>query len=232
VASETEPGLVRVLPCGERALLVEVTDTLTAMALARQFDQLRAAGGLPWSDVHDVVTGERTVLVIAWRLTTMTELRPAILESVSAARLPVRELGTGGGQTPEIVAPLEIPVVYDGPDLLDVAALTGLSPAQVVDAHTGAEWDVGFTGFAPGFAYLVGGDPRLIVPRRAEPRPRVAAGSVALAGPYSGIYPTDSPGGWQLIGRTEVTLWDLHRDPPAVLRPGMRVRFRNVGGPP
>ena len=234
--SETEPGLVRVLPCGERALLVEVADTLTAVALARQFDHLRAAGGPPWSDVHDVVTGERTVLVIAGHLTTMTELRPAILESVSAARLPVLKLGgelvTGGNRTPAIVAPLEIPVVYDGADLLDVAALTGLSPAQVVDAHTGADWDVGFTGFAPGFAYLVGGDPRLVVPRRAEPRPRVAAGSVALAGPYSGIYPTDSPGGWQLIGRTEVTLWDLHRDPPAVLRPGMRVRFRNVGGPP
>jgi hypothetical protein len=97
VASETEPGLVRVLPCGETALLVEVADTLTAVALARQFDHLRAAGGPPWSDVHDVVTGERTVLVIAGHVTTMTELRPAILESVSAARLPVLKLGASSG---------------------------------------------------------------------------------------------------------------------------------------
>ena len=93
--SETEPGLVRVLPCGETALLIEVADTLTAVALARQFDHLRAAGGPPWSDVHDVVTGERTVLVIAGHLTTMTELRPAILESVTAARLPVLKPSPG-----------------------------------------------------------------------------------------------------------------------------------------
>ncbi len=100
----------------------------------------------------------------------------------------------------------------------------------MIAAHTGTEWKVGFTGFAPGFAYLIGGDPRLVVPRRAEPRPRVTAGSVALAGPYSGVYPTESPGGWQLIGHTDLPLWDLQRDPPAVLRPGMRVRFRDAGG--
>lgn len=125
---------------------------------------------------------------------------------------------------------VEIPVVYAGADLLLVAAHTGLSVAQVIAAHTGTEWKVGFTGFAPGFAYLIGGDPRLVVPRRAEPRPRVTAGSVALAGPYSGVYPTESPGGWQLIGHTDLPLWDLQRDPPAVLRPGTRVRFRDAGG--
>ena len=92
---------------------------------------------------------------------------------------------------------------YDGPDLDDVAALTGLSRAEVVAAHTGTPWRVAFGGFAPGFAYLVGGDPRLRVPRRDRPRPSVPAGSVGLAGEFSGVYPRSSPGGWQLLGTTD-----------------------------
>ncbi|MCB1289862.1 MAG: carboxyltransferase domain-containing protein, partial [Mycobacterium sp.] len=100
---------------------------------------------------------------------------------------------------------------------------------EVVAAHTDTPWRVGFGGFAPGFAYLVGGDPRLAVPRRAEPRTRVPAGAVALAGEFSGIYPRDSPGGWQIIGRTDAVLWDADRLQPALLAPGMRVRFRAAG---
>ncbi len=92
-------------------------------------------------------------------------------------------------------------MVYDGADLDEVARLTGMTPDQVVAAHTGTLWRVGFGGFAPGFAYLVGGDERLNVPRQSEPRTRVPAGSVALAGEFSGVYPRESPGGWQLIGR-------------------------------
>ena len=103
-----------------------------------------------------------------------------------------------------------------------------MGAADVVAAHTGTTWQVGFAGFAPGFAYLVGGDSRLAVPRRREPRPRVPAGSVALAGEFSGIYPRESPGGWQLIGRTEVVLWDISRPQPALLIPGMSVRFRRA----
>ena len=106
-----------------------------------------------------------------------------------------------------------------------------LAVDDVVAAHTGTRWQVGFAGFSPGFAYLVGGDPRLAVPRRAEPRPRVRAGSVALAGEFSGIYPRESPGGWQLIGRTDAVLWDLGRTRPALLTPGMWVRFRSEGSP-
>ena len=121
-----------------------------------------------------------------------------------------------------------IDVVYDGADLADVAQHTGLTVAAVVDAHVATPWRVGFGGFAPGFAYLVGGDPRLAVPRRAEPRTRVPAGSVGLAGEFSGVYPRESPGGWQLIGRTDAVLWDIDRTPPALLRPGMWVRFRAV----
>lgn len=123
---------------------------------------------------------------------------------------------------------VEIEVVYDGPDLADVARHTGLTAQEVIEAHTGTPWRVGFTGFAPGFGYLVGGDPRLRVPRLATPRKSVPAGSVALAGDYSGIYPRSSPGGWQLIGRTSAVLWDLAQDPPALLTPGTIVTFRAV----
>lgn len=120
---------------------------------------------------------------------------------------------------------IEIPVVYDGADLDDVARLTGLTIAEVVEAHTGTPWTVAFGGFAPGFSYLVGGDPRLHVPRRESPRGRVPAGSVGLAGEFSGIYPRQSPGGWQLIGRTGLTMWDTGREEPALLTAGMTVRF-------
>jgi KipI family sensor histidine kinase inhibitor len=123
---------------------------------------------------------------------------------------------------------ITIPVHYDGDDLDRVAELTGRSADEVIMTHTGQLWTVAFCGFAPGFGYLVGEHDRLAVPRRPEPRTRVPAGSVALADAYCGIYPRATPGGWQLIGRTEVTIWDLDHDPPALLRPGARVRFEAV----
>jgi KipI family sensor histidine kinase inhibitor len=119
-----------------------------------------------------------------------------------------------------------IDVVYDGVDLAAVAGHLGMTVEEVVDAHTRTPWRVGFCGFAPGFAYLIDGDPRLSVPRRAEPRSRVPAGSVGLAGAFSGVYPRDSPGGWQLIGRTDAVLWDINRAQPALLTPGTWVQFR------
>ena len=120
---------------------------------------------------------------------------------------------------------VHIPVVYDGADLEDVARLTGLTTDELIQAHTGAPWSVAFGGFAPGFSYLGGGDPRLHVPRRDSPRGRVPAGSVGLAGEFSGVYPRESPGGWQLIGHTNLTMWDTTRDEPALLTAGMTVRF-------
>ena len=116
-------------------------------------------------------------------------------------------------------------MTYDGPDLAEVARLTGLGEDEIVAAHTGTLWRVAFGGFAPGFAYLVGGDPRLQVPRRDEPRTKVPAGAVGLAGEFSGIYPRESPGGWRLIGRTDVAMWDLDRDAPALLAAGSTVQF-------
>lgn len=123
-----------------------------------------------------------------------------------------------------------VPVHYDGPDLLEVAASTGFSRAEVVRRHVGGEYTVAFCGFAPGFAYLTGLDPILHLPRRSVPRASVPSGSVALADQYTGVYPRSSPGGWRLIGTTRSQLWDVDRDPPTLLSPGTRVRFE-VSGP-
>lgn len=201
----------RFLRCGREAVLVEVADLAAAMAL---YAALRDAS-LP--GVVDLVPAARTVLI---RLDPEVTSPSAVSSSVSD--LPVsRRRSTDAGT-------VTIPVRYDGPDLADVAAHAGVSADEVVKLHTAGEWTVAFTGFAPGFGYLIGGDPRLSVPRRSSPRTRIPAGSVALAGPYSGVYPNESPGGWQLIGRTELRMWDLDRDPPALLLPGVRVRFEAV----
>jgi KipI family sensor histidine kinase inhibitor len=193
------------LPSGERAVLVELRDLDEVLALA---EPVRTLAG-----VVDVVPGERTLLVTVADPSHLAAVRRALADVVASP---------SGGLTATTV---EIPVTYDGPDLADVAALTGLTEQQVVKAHLGTTWRVGFGGFAPGFAYLVGGDPRLEVPRRSAPRPSVPAGAVGLAGRYSGIYPRSSPGGWQLIGRTDAVLFDPVADPPALLQPGTTVRF-------
>lgn len=208
--------LVRVLPCGDAAVLFEVDSLDEAIALGAAVRAAVRAAELP--GVEDVVPAARTVLVVAEPGTDLTVLTRAVT-ALPVDRSAVRAQGP----------PVEIPVVYDGPDLGEVAELTGLSVAEVVAAHTETCWRVAFAGFAPGFAYLVGGDPRLQVPRRSEPRTTVPAGSVGLAGEFSGVYPRPSPGGWQLIGRTDAALWDVDRDPPALLRPGGTVRFVERG---
>lgn len=118
-----------------------------------------------------------------------------------------------------------IPVTYDGPDLDEVAGETGLTSAEVIRRHTAPVYTVAFCGFSPGFAYLTGLDPVLVVPRHAEPRTRVPAGSVAVSGQYTSVYPRISPGGWRLLGRTTAVMWDLAREQPALLTPGTKVRF-------
>ena len=204
---------MKVLPYGDRALLVELADGEEALALAAA---LRAD---PPAALGDLVPAARTVLLVAEAGAPVAELRAALgrVEPAAAA---------GAEAEVEVV---EIPVVYDGEDLDDVARLTGLSPQEVVAAHTGQTWRVAFGGFAPGFGYLVGEDDRLHVPRRAESRTRVPRGAVALAGEYAGVYPRESPGGWQLIGRTDTDVFDLDREPAALLRPGVRVRFTDLG---
>ncbi len=217
------PGVtVEVLPAGESALLVEVAGTAEVLALDAVLRPLAQSGDGVWAAVTDVVPAARTVLVRApgADLASLAEA----LRAAAAGAAP----GRGGSPEPE--ATVEVAVTYDGPDLDDVARHTGLAPEEVVRAHTGTPWRVAFGGFAPGFAYLVGGDPRLRVPRMDAPRASVPAGSVGLAGEFSGIYPRPSPGGWRLLGRTDLVLWAPGREPPALLRPGVTVRFVDAGG--
>ncbi|MFF2553594.1 allophanate hydrolase subunit 1 [Nocardia sp. NPDC058058] len=124
--------------------------------------------------------------------------------------------------------PIRIPVRYDGADLPEVARLLGVTPDEVIARHTSTVWRCAFVGFAPGFGYLESADGRLTVPRRPESRTAIPAGAVALAGGYSAVYPRRSPGGWQLIGSTDVPLWDVDRDPPALIRAAAAVQFVDV----
>jgi len=204
---------VRLRPVGERGLLVEVEDLETVHRLHAALRELDPPG------VVELVPGYRTVLIVA------DPAEAAVLDDL-ATRLPELELPPAEAVAGETV---EIPVSYDGEDLPEVASLTGLEAEEVVRRHTAPEYTVAFLGFSPGFPYLVGLDPALEVPRRDTPRTSIPAGSVGLAGNQTGIYPTASPGGWQLIGRTEVTLFDPARDPPALLAPGTRLRFTVAG---
>lgn len=204
-------AVIRFLRCGREAVLVEVDDLEEALALYAALRAARLTG------VTDLVPAARTVLV---------RLDPAVT-GPAQIRAAVAGLRVAHGHRPRGGA-VTIGVRYDGPDLADVAAHTGLTVPELVDRHTAADWTVAFAGFAPGFGYLVGGDPRLAVPRRTTPRTRIPAGSVALAGRFSGVYPHDGPGGWQLIGSTTLRLWDPDRPEPALLAPGVRVRFEAV----
>lgn len=205
---------MRVLPVGEDALLVEVSSGDEAQALHAELLRRRAEGSLP---VGEIVPAARTVL-----LDGLSD--PARLAAELTA-LPLPPVPPHARET------VEIPVRYDGPDLGDVAAHWGVPAREVARVHAGTEFRVAFCGFAPGFGYLTGLPAHCDVPRRSTPRTAVPAGSVALAGPYTGVYPRSSPGGWQLIGTTDLVLWDHARVPAALLSPGTRVRFVPVTGP-
>ncbi|MEU5534894.1 allophanate hydrolase subunit 1 [Streptomyces sp. NPDC020362] len=204
---------MRALPVGEDALLVEVSSGAQAQALHEGLLRLRAEGSLT---VREIVPAARTVLLdglddpVRWASELTSSYTPP-------APPRVREL-------------IELPVRYDGPDLAEVAAHWRMSEREVARIHAGTEFTVAFCGFAPGFGYLTGLPARYDVPRRATPRTAVPAGAVALAGPYTGVYPRSSPGGWQLIGTTEAVLWDHARVPAALLSPGTRVRFTPMEG--
>ncbi|MDQ0711975.1 KipI family sensor histidine kinase inhibitor [Streptomyces luteogriseus] len=199
---------MKVLPVGEDALLVEVSSGDEAQALHAELLRRRAEGSL---SAREIVPAARTVLLDGLD-------SPARL----AVELTAADLPPAPPRARDVV---EIPVRYDGPDLADVAAHWGVPEREVARIHGATEFRVAFCGFAPGFGYLTGLPPRYDVPRRATPRTAVPAGSVALAGPYTGVYPRSSPGGWQLIGTTDTVLWDHARVPAALLSPGTRVRF-------
>jgi len=205
---------MRLLPSGSTALLVELEDLGAVLGLYAALVEDTPVG------VLDIVPAARTVLLVTDPAVTSVA---AVAEAVRT-RKP-REDGQAPGES------VEIPVRYDGQDLDDAAALLGCDGAELVRRHTSQEWTVAFCGFAPGFGYLTCPGWRYDVARRSSPRTAVPPGSVGLAGEFSGVYPRESPGGWQLIGRTEVTVFDLSREPPALLRPGTRVRFVPIGPP-
>jgi KipI family sensor histidine kinase inhibitor len=195
---------------GDRAIVVECTSWREALRLTREL--LRQ----PFCGQEEVIQGEVSVLVAF-----------ADDQSAREARSRLRE-ETTTELAPEPAREVRVEVVYDGPDLDTVGELTGLGRDGVARLHAVTSWTVAFAGFAPGFAYLMAPHDQLRVARRTEPRTRVPAGSVALGGTYSAVYPRESPGGWHLIGRSPTVMWDVNNDPPATLQPGDQVRFTSV----
>jgi KipI family sensor histidine kinase inhibitor len=197
----------RFLPSGPTAVVIEVDGIDAAIELGSWLRTHRPPG------IIDLVPAATTLLVTASGPSKLIGLE----ELVDAYE-------TGGADRMEGVL-ITIETVYDGEDLEDVGSQSRLSVDDVIDLHSSATYVAAFCGFAPGFAYLTGLDPRLQLPRRPTPRPRVPAGSVAMATQFTGVYPTASPGGWNLLGHTEAVPWDVGRDKPALIEPGDRVRF-------
>jgi len=202
-------GSVRIRPVGADALLLEVDDPAAWFA---EIWRRRDAGEL---DPVEIVPGAKTVLL------------DGLSDPAAAAEL-VRTWAAPPVPEDSDAALVEIPVNYNGPDLAAVAELWGVDERGVIDRLSSTDLRVAFCGFTPGWAYMTGLPEELAVPRLPTPRSRVPAGSVALADGYAGIYPTASPGGWRLVGRTDLTLFDPERDPPALLMPGVRVRLREA----
>lgn len=202
---------MRFLPVNLNAVLVELDDLAQTLALLQSLQTEPVAG------VEELIPAARTILV--YFNPALTQL-PQLIDAIGARSV--------AAQVERSSHRVQIPVHYDGEDLREVADILGVAPADVVRMHTGGEYSVAFTGFAPGFAYLSGGDARLDVPRRKTPRTRIPAGAVGLAGTFSGVYPQASPGGWQIIGTTPVQMWDLERVAPSLLRPGYRVQFVDI----
>ena len=202
---------MRVLPYGERAVLAEPGDLEAVLALQR------ALAAAPPTGVDEWVPAATTVLV---RFDPARTTAARVVDALHTLA-PVASAATAA-------TTIDVPVVYDGEDLDDVAAFARCTHDEVVARHTAPTYTVAFCGFTPGFGYLAGGDPTLAMPRLATPRTRVPAGSVAIADVFTGVYPTATPGGWRLLGHTAVALWDAMRDPPALLAPGTCVRFHAV----
>lgn len=203
---------MRVLSCGTASLLLEFGDLDEVLGMYAALVQDPPAG------VLDIVPAALTVLLVTDpSATSLTKVRRAVQQlTPQDDRRAVGEL-------------VEIPVTYDGEDLEDAAKLLGFDVPELIRRHTAEEWIVAFCGFAPGFGYLTSDTEKWDVPRRSSPRTKVPTGSVALAGRFTGVYPRESPGGWQLIGRTDLAMFDLKREPAALLRPGNRGRFVDVG---
>lgn len=222
----TEPE-ARYSPLGEGALLVTLGDRIDVEINRRSHVLATALDGLRGADprLGRPVTGYASVLVPFDPLELDASAVEAIVAPSVAAALAARATSEGGGRL------LTIRTRYGGecgPDLDEVAEMHALRPEDVIDLHAGAVYRVFMLGFAPGFAYLGPLPAELVTPRRATPRERVRAGSVAIAGEQTAVYPSATPGGWRLIGRTDRRMWDLRRRPPPLLRPGDSVRFEPI----
>ncbi len=200
---------MNVLPYGERAVLIEPADPKSVLPLR---DWLVRQGH---PGIVSVLPAARTVLV---------EFDPAVLAATALRALLAEADAAPATERPGGTV-LELPVRYDGADLAAVAEQVAISTDELIRLHSDRVYTVRFCGFSPGFGYLSGLDERLRLPRLTTPRPTVPAGSVAIADEFTGVYPRSSPGGWWLLGSTEVPLFDLTRDPPALLAPGSRVRL-------
>lgn len=210
------PPPLRFLPAGDRALLVELDSLGGVLALHAALQQARPHG------IVDLVPAARTILLtIDPTSTSLTEAR----RWVERAADSIAESPSAGISATQAKEPVFIPVRYDGADLAALAVVLDLPEAELVARHQAVTWRVAFSGFAPGFGYLVSADWPYDVPRLASPRTSVPAGSVGLAGEFGGVYPRTSPGGWQLIGTTEAVLWNPDAASPALLVPGGTVRF-------
>ncbi|ROS47048.1 allophanate hydrolase subunit 1 [Curtobacterium sp. PhB78] len=197
-------------PAGRTALLATFDSLQQVVAFRAGLTAARLPG------LTEVVSGARTLLL---------RYDPATTDAVRLRSALERVVPSADADAASAVDPLVIPVVYDGEDLDQVVALTGMRRDRVIAWHTGQLWTSAFCGFAPGFSYLTGTKPSLDLPRRSTSRTVVPSGAVALAGEFSAVYPRASPGGWQLIGRTDVPMWSLDREPPALAPAGTRVRF-------
>lgn len=210
-------------PLAESGLLIELGDSVDPTLVARVASLTAALDEARLPGVVDIVPSYATVLVVC----------DALVADPSMLAGEIRRLAAGATASAAPTRRVEIPVVYGGeygPDVDHVAQHAGLAREEVIARHAGADYAVACMGFAPGFGFLVGLPLELATPRRTNPRTRVPAGSVGIGGVQTGVYSLETPGGWHLIGRTSLRLFDLDREEPALLRPGDRVTFRPVSG--
>lgn len=224
---------MRLLPCGRDAVMVDLESLAAVHAVVADLRGALGTGALP--AVVEIVPGARTVLVVAepgrGAALAAVARRVGALDLEGLTDTDGAEAGAEAGERPTV----ELAVHYDGEDLDLVARDAGVDPAAVIALHTGARFTVAFGGFAPGFAYLAGLPEPLRQARLDRPRERIPAGAVGVAGEFGGVYPRASPGGWRLIGRLTAdapALFDPAREEPALLTPGVRVRFRDAAGDP
>jgi len=214
------------LPLGEGAVILEWGQEISPDINRCVMEAAAAIIDNPFTGFQECVPAYASLSVVFDPLVVQSE-NPGLWPSEVVGKL-ILELLSGlktGIKATDNGVLHNIPVIYDGPDLDDLALVHGLSKEEVIDIHMASVYKVYMMGFLPGFAYLGSVDPRIATPRHASPRKKVPAGSVGIAGNQTGIYPLESPGGWQLIGRTEVGLFLPDSDPPCLLRPGDRVQF-------